>query len=366
MIWQLGLARWAAVLNRDLQLAARLAGGGERLWAASVPRLERLLRIDPARISTLAALRRDFDSARELAGLHEQGIGFVPLGHDDYPVRLSHIVDPPFGLFTMRFDRIRDLPGGTPRVAVVGSRRPSAFGTDFARTLARDLASRGALVVSGLALGIDAAAHLGALDGDGGTVGVLGAGVDVVSPRRNASIRQGILNGGTLLSEYWPGTEPAPWRFPARNRIIAGLVDVVVVVEAGDRSGALITADFALEHGTPVVAVPGAPVAARSVGCNGLIRAGAGMCESVEDVIAECPDLEWRATTGPEPQRPTGVQGTIYDLLGCEPMSLDEIAERSGHDVATIAVALAGLELGGHVTRGHGQRYWVAALGRAA
>lgn len=144
--------------------------------------------------------------------------------------------------------------------------------------------------MSGLARGVDAAAHMGALDGGGTTVAVLGSAADTVYPRSNAGLAAAILRaGGSVVSEYWPGTRPAPWRFPARNRIIAGLAHAVVVVEAAERSGSLITADFGLEGGRAVLATPGAPWSERFRGCNALIRAGAAVCEGVEDVIAELP-----------------------------------------------------------------------------
>jgi DNA processing protein len=179
-------------------------------------------------------------------------------------------------------------------------------------------------------------------------------------------LRRSILSRGAVLSEYWPGTEPAPWRFPARNRIVAGLADAVVVVEAGERSGALITADFALDQGRPVLAVPGAPGATASVGCNALLRAGAAMCERVEDVIEECPGYAWGHGELGFRAAPEGLDGRIYELLGREPLRADEICPRLGIAAETVAVALGRLELDGYVVRGQGQRFWAASLRSAA
>ncbi len=366
MSWQLGLARLADLLERDLQRPARIAGGGARLWSASAAALERLLRVDTPLLAQALALRRGFDADAERAALMTRGIGHVGIGEPGYPVRLAELPDPPFGLFMIG---LTDAPGvDQPVVAVVGSRRPTTMGMRFAHDLAKGLAARGALVVSGLALGIDAEAHAGALAAGGPTLAVLGAGVDVSSPRTNDRLRAEILAEGGILSEYWPGTEPAPWRFPARNRIVAGIADAVVVVEAGERSGALITADFALEQGRPVLAVPGAPLAAASVGCNALLRAGAAMCESVEDVIAECAHLAWG---GIGPSRgscpaPAGLDGQIWELLGREPLRLDEIGARVGADAAAVTAALGRLELDGYVVRGQAQRFWAAPLAGAA
>ena len=365
MSWQLGLARWAAHLGRDLQRAARTAGGGRALWGAPAGALERILRVEGAAAAELVGIRRAFDPVREVAELGSAGIRHIGRGKDGYPARLDEIVDPPFGIFVAGHGEI----GGDltrPVIAVVGSRRPTTFGMGFARDLARGLAARGALIVSGLALGIDAEAHAGALAADSDTVAVLGAGVDVSSPRRNDGLRRQILAQGLVVSEYWPGTEPAPWRFPARNRIVAGLADAVVVVEAGERSGALITADFALEQGHPVLAVPGSPGAVASTGCNALLRAGAAMCESVQDVVDECPGLTWREHDEADLSMPTGLDGQIYELLGREPLRADEVTFRVGTDAAAVAAALGRLELDGYIIRGQAQRYWAASLRGAA
>ena len=168
---------------------------------------------------------------------------------------------------------------------MVGARAPSAAGERFARTLARELAEAGVSVISGLALGIDAAAHAGALDGGGRTVAVLGCGIDRDYPRRNAALAARIAAAGAIVSEWGPGVEPAPWRFPVRNRIVAALAQATVVVEATRRSGALITADHALAIGRDVLAVPGAPWLELGGGTLALLRAGAAPVGSAADVL---------------------------------------------------------------------------------
>ena len=192
---------------------------------------------------------------------------------------------------------------------------------------------------------------------------MLGCGVDVPYPRRNRPPGgRGSPTPGALVSEYWPGTPPAPWRFPARNRIVAGLAQAVAVVEAGRRSGALITADFALELGRPVLAVPGWPGALASEGCNGLLRAGAGLLESAEDVVAELPEAGWRTLARRRGRRPTGSAGPIHELLQREPMDADRLAEELEEEAAAVAGALALLEVEGLAVRGEGQRFWAAPL----
>jgi DNA processing protein len=365
MSWQLGLARLAALTGRDLQRAARRAGGGERLWSSGSVVLGRHLKLESAQLDAVRALRRTFDPAREITALEAAGIRWWPLGGDGYPARLAEIPDPPFGLFTHGSPPVAGL-GAPPIVAVVGSRRATAQGRAFARVLGTELAERGALVVSGLALGIDAEAHQGALAGNGSTLAVLGCGVDVVHPRRHTDLRHRIAGAGTLVSEYWPGTPTAPWRFPARNRIVAGMADAVVVVEAGARSGALITADFALDQGRPVLAVPGSPGAAASSGCNALLRAGAAMCEGAGDVVAELPSAEWRPAPTTAHSIPDGLDGDIYEILSREPLRIDDLAVRTATDPAAVAAALARLEILGLVFRGQGQRFWASPLRGAA
>src|SRR5581483_9401949 len=182
---------------------------------------------------------------------------------------------PPPGLFL----RGRADPDvlARPAVAIVGARACSGYGASVARSLGRELARAGLVVVSGLARGVDAEAHRGALDGGGPTVAVLGCGIDRDYPALHAELASAIAGGGLIVSEYPPGVQPAPWRFPARNRIVAGLAAVTVVVEARERSGALITADLALEEGREILAVPGEVTSALSAGTNSLLRAGASV-----------------------------------------------------------------------------------------
>ncbi|MEW6583295.1 MAG: DNA-processing protein DprA, partial [Actinomycetota bacterium] len=284
-----------------------------------------------------------------------------------YPVALAALPDPPFGLFVRGPVEALAALAEAPAVAVVGCRAGTGGGLSFAHGLARDLAVRGAVVVSGLARGIDAAAHAGALEAGAGGVAVLGTGVDTPYPRRNAGLLDRMLAaGGVVVSEHWPGTPPAPWRFPARNRIVAGMCDAVVVVEAGRRSGALITADFALEAGRPVLAVPGFPGAACSEGCNALIRAGAAVCEGVDDVVAELPGLAWSSPApGADPAAPEGLPGRVHERLRREPLRLDQLADALGVPGGEVAAALAHLEVEGLVVRGDAQRFW-ATPGRGA
>lgn len=361
--WPLGLARLAQVLGRDLQRAARAAGGPERLWRADRATLGRALRCEGAELAAAHAARARVDPSADRRRLASAGVGHLGAGEEGHPAGLVALPDPPFGLFWRGAPEALVALAERPVVAIVGSRRATSAGRAFARGLAADLAGRGAVVVSGLAHGIDAAAHEGALDGGGVTVAVLGCGVDVPYPRRNRALADRIRDGGLLLSEFWPGTPPAPWRFPARNRIVAGMAGAVAVVEAGRRSGALITADFALELGRPVLAVPGWPGALASEGANGLLRAGAALLEGADDVVAEMPHAAWRDGDGSSGGRePEGLAGRVHALLAREPRAADGLAEALGEDAAAVAGALALLEVEGLAIRGEGQRWWAAPL----
>jgi DNA processing protein len=219
------------------------------------------------------------------------------------------------------------------------------------RSLARDLAAAGLVVVSGMARGIDGEAHRGALEADGATVAVLGCGIDRDYPAAHAELARRICAGGGLVvSEYEPGVEPAPWRFPARNRIIAGLCGATVVVEARERSGALITADFALEEGRDVLAVPGEITAALSAGTNALLRLGATPVTCADDVL-ELYDVEPRV----RPQASLGpVADALLALLTDRSLSADELLRAAGVEPGTGAGALMELELAGRVTEEDG------------
>jgi DNA processing protein len=251
------------------------------------------------------------------------------------PPLLRAIHDPPPGLF-VRGDADLGLLEQSA-VAVVGARACSGYGATVARSLARDLAAAGLLIVSGLARGVDAEAHRGALQAAGRTVAVLGCGIDRDYPAAHAQLAREIAATGLLVSEYAPGVDPAPWRFPARNRIVAGLCAATIVVEARERSGALITADLALEEGREVFAVPGEITSSLSAGTNALLRLGAAPLTEVRDVLAGY---------GLDVDAAPAERDGLLDLL---PATADELVRKTGRAAAEIAQALVELELAGAV-----------------
>jgi DNA processing protein len=263
----------------------------------------------------------------------------VSVRHEVFPTLLAAIHDPPRELFVRGTGELALL--SELSVAVVGARACSAYGRSVARSLGRDLAAAGLVVTSGMARGVDGEAHRGALEAGGRTVAVLGCGIDRDYPAAHAELARRICERGLVVSEYEAGIEPAPWRFPARNRIIAGLCRATVVVEARERSGALITADFALEEGRDVLAVPGEITSSLSAGTNALLKLGATPVTSADDVLELfdlAPAAAGRGALG------DAAQG-ILDRLCDGPLTADEVVRLSGVDPAAAAAALVELEL---------------------
>ncbi len=269
-------------------------------------------------------------------------------GEAAYPVLLATIHDPPPALWLRGEGQPALL--AAPAVAVVGARACSGYGRAVARMLGRDLAAAGLVVVSGMARGIDAEAHRGALDAGGTTVAVLGCGVDRDYPAAHAQLARRIVERGLVVSEYGEGIEPAPWRFPARNRIIAGLCAATVVVEARERSGALITADFALEDGREVMVVPGEITSALSAGTNALLRLGATPVTSADDVL----EAFGLARTIEVEAAVEGHAALVLGRLREAAASMDELSRSTGLSPGDVAAALIELELAGRVSESDG------------
>lgn len=299
--------------------------------------------VERPRSARFASFVRGFDERAYTGRLAERGLRFLGRSDPGFPPQVRAIHDPPVGLF-LRGDAGVELLA-KPAVAIVGARACSPYGAHVARSLGRELAAAGLVVVSGLARGIDGAAHRGALEAGGPTVAVLGCGIDRDYPASHRDLAGGIAQTGLIVSEYAPGVEPAPWRFPARNRVIAGLAAATVVVEARERSGALITADLALEEGRDVLAVPGEITASLSKGTNALLRVGATPLTSAADVLELFGlDQQPRSTDTAE----------AAAILGHLPATADELARLTQLEPGPLAAALAELELAGIVVEGEG------------
>ncbi len=283
----------------------------------------------------------------------------VTLGDAAYPPQLLHTADPPLLLYCQgRLDRLQ-----APSIAIVGSRNPTRQGADHAHAFAEALSRAGLTVVSGLALGVDGAAHQSALNGGAGTVAVVGTGLDRIYPLRHTALARRIAAEGLLVSEYAIGMPPLAPNFPQRNRIIAGLTQGTLVVEAALRSGSLITARLASEAGREVFAIPGSIHSPQSRGCHALIKQGAKLVESAQDVLEE---LHLAAPAGaspaPAPAAPRREE-PLLQALGFDPVSLDTLVARTGESAATLGARLLELELSGEVARLPGQRF--QRVGRA-
>ncbi len=307
-------------------------------------------------------------TAQWLANAAPQGPAraIVTLGDLRYPQALLDTEDPPLLLYLMGpASLLQHQPFPTDRcLAVVGSRNPTAQGAENARLFARALCGAGLTIVSGLALGVDAAAHEGALEAAtsagamAATIAVVGTGLDRVYPRKNLDLAHRIAAHGLIVSEYPLGTPPLPGNFPKRNRIISGLSQGTLVVEAALASGSLITARMAAEQGREVFAIPGSIHAPQSRGCHALIRQGAKLVESAQDVLEELkipattvPGLPHEGVNAPGAAASDETENPVLAALGYDPMGLDALIARTGMDASTLQVALLELELDGRVAR---------------
>lgn len=312
---------------------------------------ERIRRLRPP--LSLDAAHKEFDR------LKKKGYSLLTFEDGEYPLFLREIFDPPCVLYCR--GRAEALRG--PAVALVGTRKPTPYGKAVAERLAEDLASRGIVIVSGLALGIDACAHGGALKG-GRTVAVLGSGLDVMYPRHNRRLAEAISRSGAVVSEFPLGTEPFAGNFPRRNRIIAGLSQAVVVVEAAEQSGSLITAQLALDEGREVAAVPGNITSVVSRGTHRLLRVGAKLVESWVDVAEELsPELRDEVmsrgpgATGRLPL-PTADEAAVLDRLRADEVTnVDALVEATGRPVTEVLTLLLSLEVKGLVAAGPGANF---------
>lgn len=326
------------------QRLLEVCGGAEAAWAASELELA-AAGLERRTLASLCQLRQRTPPAAVLARLERLGITALTLLDPDYPSNLRQIADPPPVLF------VRGVlgPADDQAVALVGTREATPYGRAVAERLAAGLARAGVSVVSGLAKGVDTVAHRAALDAGGRTLAVLGNGLDQVYPPQNAGLARRIVEtaAGALVSEFAPGVPPDAVNFPRRNRIIAGLARATVIVEAGTRSGALITADFALEQGRDVLAVPGSVFSRLSAGCNDLLKQGAGPVTGVEDVLVVLGVAPGEAGVARHLPAPGSQEHVVWDALADDPRHVDELARRLGQPVGELAASLALLELQG-------------------
>ena len=334
----------------------------QALVSGAIDRCEPLARrIRPDDRAAASSAARRIDPLAELERCRDAGIRVRVRGRRGYPTRLLDDLEPPAVLFTTG-----PVPEPSiPTVAIVGTRNATTLGRTFARRLGADLTSAGVCVVAGLALGIDGAAHRGALRSEAPrSVAVIASGLDVVYPRRHAHLHAELASRGLLVSETPAGIRPDAWRFPARNRIIAGLADSVVVVESRVAGGSLHTVDEALARDVPVLAVPGHPSAPASAGTNALIYDGAGLVRDTADVLLAIgvtpPPVPRRQDPGPALPDLGPAERAVLDALGSTPSSLAELVAATGRTVGEVSHALARLAAANHVREAQG---WYEAVG---
>ncbi|MCD6574433.1 DNA-processing protein DprA [Candidatus Aerophobetes bacterium] len=320
-------------------------GLSKETFSAPLEKLSRISKIDREIVDFIRKKIPEINLKEDFKLIQELNIKLITFEDSFYPPNLKTIFDPPF-LIYLRGELKRE---DEKAVALVGTRRATNYGKIVAKRLARELARAGLTVVSGMARGIDTYAHEGALEEGGRTIAVLGCGVDIVYPPENRSLMEEIIKQGAVISEFSLGTRPFARNFPRRNRIISGLSMGVVVVEAPLKSGALITADFALEQGREVFAVPGAITSPYSRGNNRLIKEGAKVVEDVSDILEELGISLVKKDETLMDYQLSFEEKAVFDGLTSSPIHIDDIVEKSGFSAAKVADILTRLQLKGIV-----------------
>ena len=328
---------------------------------ASLRDLSRIRGLTPAVCQSIVDQRSKIPIDRELDMIQQRGCKVITIQDESYPPNLKAIYDPPQVLY-VRGDL---LPADSMAVSIVGTRSASPYGKMAAEQISNHLAARGVTVISGMAYGIDTAAHKGCLDAGGRTIAVMGNGLSVVYPARNIKLMEKIIESGAIISEFPMGMKPLRNNFPRRNRVISGLSLGTLVVEAPKRSGALITAEFALEQGREVLAVPGQIFSEMSGGTHDLIKQGAKLVESVEDIIEELPSYMLQPVTEEdfkvEEERMeiqlSAEEKAIWKVIGSSQIHIDDISRQAGLPAYKVSAALVMLELKGLVQQSAGKMF---------
>lgn len=351
----IGLRHIPGVGAKTVNLLLEHFRTAQSAWHATYRQLKSINELGDRFVERFVAARDAVNLEAVLDNLVRKNIQTVTILDREYPASLRLIYDPPPVLFYQGRWHDRD----DRALAVVGARRATVYGKKVAEKFGRELAQAGFVIVSGMARGIDSAAHQGCLAANGRTIAVLGSGLDVIYPRENIKLAEQIKEKGLVMTEYPPGTQPLKGNFPARNRIIAGLSLGVLIVEAAVQSGALITADFALEFGREVFAVPGPITSPNSRGTHNLIKQGAKLVEEVADILEEfmlpvhnppLPGAQSPLSLAPEEQ-------AVYQLLSLEPVSIETLVEKTGWTARKVQAVLTMLELNGVIEQVPGRQF---------
>ncbi|NMA84361.1 MAG: DNA-protecting protein DprA [Epulopiscium sp.] len=326
----------------------------ESIWYSTEQELSENTQLTRKDISNIMQAKDESLLNRQIEELRRKNIQFYSIHHSSYPNLLKQIYDPPHVIYV----KGKQFHHGAPTIGIVGARRCSQYGHQTALKMAKELGREGISVISGLARGIDAAAHQGALNGDGHTMAILGNGVDICYPQENRKLYREIIENGALISEFPPGTAPRPGFFPLRNRIISGLSEAILVIEAARRSGSFITADQALEQGREVYAIPGNITSSLSEGTNRLIQQGAKLVMQVEDILEDLDiqntdnlDIKNSKKDILEEDALEKEEKIVYDCLSLEPISIDQLCQKTTYDAGRVQHILLILELKGKLKK---------------
>ncbi|MBD3181080.1 DNA-protecting protein DprA [Candidatus Poribacteria bacterium] len=334
-------------------------GSPKAVLNASLKQLNSVIGLTPLICDAIIEYRGKISIDKEMDLIQRNNCRIITIRDKSYPENLKAIYDPPPVIYV-----IGDiLPEDSHAISVVGTRKASAYGKEAAEYISGQLASKGYTVISGMAYGIDTAAHKAALKSRGRTIAVMGNGVDIVYPERNAGLRKEIMASGAIVSEFSMGTPPLKANFPRRNRIVSGMSLGTLIVEAPERSGALITADCALEQGREVFAIPGQIFSQKSSGTHDLIKQGAKLVHSVQDIISELPPLESLKSKIQKTEEEifevnlTGDERIVWESIGSSPIYIDNISRQAKLPAYKVAAVLVMLELKGLVSQSAGKMF---------
>ena len=347
------LARIEGISIKKKEDMLEYFGSAEEIFKASNIQLENFAKKHRININGLLKIK-DEDLLKDYINeLYKKNIRYITKYNFEFPKLLKNITNCPLGLYV-----IGEIPDDlSKKVAVIGARKCTQYGSNNAYKFSKELAEKGVVIVSGMALGIDSMAHKGAIDGGGKTIAILGCGVDLIYPAINKTLRENIIYNGCVISEFAPGTNPYPTNFPIRNRIISGISEAILVIEAAKRSGTLITVGQALDQGRDVFALPGNINNIMSQGTNDLLKDAAFPLTDIKDVLFNLGINENKENVYNEEELLLPDEKIIYELIMSEPISIDEIIIKSNLQIQIVQYCVTMLELKGLVQKIAGQRY---------
>lgn len=338
----------AGIGRKKQQVLLEYCDDVEAIWKLDEKALKTINILKEIDVSSILKSRDEKNIHKEFLNLKKWNVEFLSIENRKYPTKLKNIFDYPYGVYYSG----NSIDNNALSIAVIGARNCSEYGVEMATYFARELSKAGVQVISGLARGIDTYAHKGALMANGNTIGVLGNGIDICYPNENIKVMDEIIERGGVMSEYNLGVQPKAGFFPMRNRIISALSDGILVIEAKEKSGSLITANIGLEHGKDIFALPGRAFDKLSVGTNCLIQAGAKLTTRIEDILEEYYELNGiKSNELNYAKFDTIIEKKIYELLDLQPQNIDELGEMTNFPMSELLQGLLNLEIQGVVRK---------------